>query len=170
MRPNPSVRRSAALYREFVQRWVHADYQPFPVKPEALDRLEARFETYLPLAYRACMEKVGPASAGLVLLSTIVEQRLDIPSVHEFLSPAEALETTKGWRDAGLEEDMVAFATEGSGDMYCFKVVPESEPVPGDATVWYFDHEERRSESLDLLFTEWLKLYAQIKHAKCSDA
>jgi len=161
---------SADIYREFVERWVHADFHPFPVKAESLDRLEARFETYLPLAYRECMEKVGPASAGHALLSTIIERDLEIPSVHDFLAPAEAIEVTEGWREAGLEDDMVAFATEDSGDLYCFKVVPESEPVPGDATVWYFDHEERSSESLELLFTEWLKLYAQINLANRSNA
>lgn len=72
------------------------------------------------------------------------------------------IETTWDWHRAGLPEDMVAFATDVGGNLYCFQVVPETEPVSDDATVWYFDHEEREVESLDLAFSKWLALYAGI--------
>jgi hypothetical protein len=57
---------------------------------------------------------------------------------------------------------VVAFATDAGGDLHCFQVVPETEPIPNDATVWYFDHEEREVESLDISFSKWLALYAEI--------
>jgi hypothetical protein len=96
------------------------------------------------------------------LLSAIVDQRLDIPSLGDFLGPKEMIETTWDWRQAGLPDSMVAFATDGSGDLYCFQVVPETEPVPDDAIVWYFDHEEKEVESLEMPFSKWLRLYAAI--------
>lgn len=151
--------------RSLVEKWVHPDYWPHPLHPDALDRVEARFETYLPREFRLCMEQVGPASPGLALLSAIVDQRLDIPSLGDFLGPREMVETTQAWRQAGLPESMVAFATDAGGDLYCFQVVPEAEPVPNDATVWYFDHEEREVESLDIPFSKWLALYAEIPQA-----
>jgi SMI1-KNR4 cell-wall len=148
--------------RKFVNAWVHPEYHPTPVSKEALDRVEARFETYLPLAYRECMSQIGPPSPGMSLLSTIVERRLDIPEVGEFFDAEGMIENTEGWREIGLPENMVAFASTGGGDFYCFEVVPETSQVPEDATVWYFDHEEREIESLELPFTQWLALYANI--------
>jgi hypothetical protein len=148
--------------RTIVEKWVHPDYWPHPADPEALDRVEARFETYLPRCFRQCLEQVGPPSPGLALLSAIVDQRLSVPSLGDFLEPDEMIETTWDWHRAGLPEDMVAFATDVGGNLYCFQVVPETEPVPDDATVWYFDHEEREVESLDLAFSKWLALYAGI--------
>jgi hypothetical protein len=150
------------IFRKFVEKWVHPDWPPVPVPPDALDAIEARFETYLPLSYRDFMERIGPAGTGASLLEAIAEQRLDIPGFQEFLAPAEVKETTRHWRRMGLPESMVAFATEGSGDLYCFEVVPEDQPVPVDATVWYFDHEEREVESLEIEFSKWVELYASI--------
>ncbi len=148
--------------KKFVSAWVHPDYGPIPVDPVALDRAEARLETYLPVSYRQCMSQVGPPSAAISLLSTIVDRRLDIPDIGDFFDADRMIEETEGWREAGLPENMIAFAATGSGDLYCFEVVPETAPVPIDATVWYFDHEEREVESLDLPFTKWLALYANI--------
>lgn len=102
------------------------------------------------------MTQVGPPSTALSLLSTIVDRRLDIPDIGDFFDPAGMIEATQDWRQAGLPENMVAFAATGSGDLYCFEVVPETSPVPSDATVWYFDHEEREVESLDMPFSKWL--------------
>ena len=149
-------------FDKFVEKWVHPDWRPVPVPREALDAIEARFETYLPLSYREFMVRIGPASAGAALLDAIVEQHIDIPAFQEFLPPAEVKEATRTWRRMGLPESMVAFASEGSGDLYCFEVVAESQPVPADAVVWYFDHEQREVESLEIQFTKWVALYAGI--------
>ena len=148
--------------QRFVAAWVHPEYGPIPVSPEALDRAEARLETYLPHSYRECMIQIGPPSTAISLLSTIVDRRLDIPDIGDFFDPARMVETTQGWRAAGLPENMVAFASTGGGDLYCFEVVQETAPVPSDATVWYFDHEEQEVESLDLPFSKWLARYADI--------
>lgn len=51
--------------RTIVEKWVHPDYWPHPADPEALDRVEARFETYLPRCFRQCLEQVGPPSPGV---------------------------------------------------------------------------------------------------------
>jgi hypothetical protein len=153
---------TVATLRKFTEAWVHPDFGPVPVSPEALDRAEARLETYLPRSFRECMIQVGPPSTALSLLSTIVDRRLDIPDIGDFLGPEELIATTESWRESGLPENMVAFATTGGGDLYCFEVVPEDAAVPDDAVVWYFDHEEQAVESLDLPFSKWLALYANI--------
>jgi len=154
--PNPA-------FRQFVEKWVHPDWRPVPVSTLELDLVEARLETYLPLSYREFMEQLGPASVGSDLLDEILRQSLDIPSFNEFFSPANVKSFTRSWRSMGLPEHMVAFASDGSGDLYCFEVVPESSPVPEDAIVWYFDHEELQIESLDIEFTNWIGLYAGIR-------
>ena len=148
--------------RKFTSSWVHPDFGPVPVPPEALDRAQARFETYFPRSYRDCMVEVGAPSAAHTLSTTIIDRNLGIPCIGDFLRPEDLVATTEQWREVGLPENMVAFATTGDGDLYCLEVVPEDVGVLEDATVWYFDHEEREVESLDLGFTRWLALYANI--------
>lgn len=152
-----------AAFHQFVEKWVHPDWRPVPVPSQELDLVEARFETYLPLSYRGFMEHIGPASVGSGLSEEIVRQNLAILGLHEFLSPEEIKSTTRAWRNAGLPEDMVAVASDDSGNLYCFEVVPESSSVPEEAVVWYFDHEEREIESLEIEFTKWVALYAGIR-------
>ena len=153
---------TVATLKKFVGAWVHPDYGPIPVSEEALDRAEARLETYFPRFYRQCMVEVGPPCTALSLLSTIVDRSLDLPSIGDFLTPEDIMSTTERWREAGLPENMIAFANSGGGDLYCFEVVPEDAMVPEDAVVWYFDHEEREVESLELNFSVWLALYSNI--------
>ena len=152
-------------FEAFARKWVPQDEYPLHARSDDLDLVEARFETYLPSAYREFMEQVGAFSTGCLLSDALLARGIELPMIQEFLSPGDVIHETECWRAAGLPGAFVAFASEGAGDYYCFSVVPENEPRPADASVWYFDHEERAMECLGVLFTEWLDAYAQIPRA-----
>lgn len=153
---------SETAFEIFLEKWVHPDYRPAPVRAEELDSVEVRFETLLPLAYRRFMDVVGPVSTGASLSMAIIAQKLGIPTVQEFLTPSAIVKTTEAYRAAGLPSAFLAFAVEGSGDLYCFEVAPDTGAVPEDVLVWYFDHEERELECLEVPFSRWVYAYSQV--------
>jgi hypothetical protein len=110
------------------------------------------------------MEQVGAASADLRLLSTIVDKELGILDVADFLAPKELVACTEGWRKAGLPSNMVAFATDSSGNLFCFKTKAGGR-CEKDAEVWFFNHEEGEVQSLGLPFSEWLSQFVAIDAA-----
>lgn len=112
------------------------------------------------------MEKCGPASANESLLSSIADQGLLLEDLSEFLSPNAMIESTVDWREMGLSETLVAFAVQGSGDLFCFETSDATQTAPEDAIVWYFDHEEGESSSLEMTFTDWIRQYAELKNSE----
>jgi len=150
------------VFSTFVEKWVHRDYPPQPVPAESLDRVEARLKTLLPKSYRLFMQSIGPASADLSLLSAIVDQRLNLDDLQEFFASEAVVEQTEIWRKIRLPETLLAFAAQGSGDLFCFEVVPQKSPAPEDAKVWYFNHEEGEASNLEVSFIPWLAQYAAI--------
>jgi hypothetical protein len=157
---------SDQAFRRFVELWVHPDYPPQRAVEDDLDSVEARFETYFPTTYRSFMLNHGALSTGDSLSRAMLARRSDIPVLQEIFAPREVIEATETWRSAGLDRNFVAFASEGGGDMYCFEVVPENAQRPADAVVWYFDHEERTVECLDVAFSNWLELYTKVRRAE----
>ena len=155
-------RMSDAAFSAFLEKWVHPDYRPAPARPEELDSVEVRLETLLPLAYRRFMEAVGPVSTGASLAVAVAAQRLGIPPVQEFLAPSTIVKTTEASRAMGLPSAFLAFAAEGSGDLYCFEIVPGAGAAPEDALVWYFDHEEGELECLEVPFSKWIFAYSRV--------
>jgi SMI1-KNR4 cell-wall len=149
-------------FNRLVRKWVHPDYLPIPVQRSALEKIEYRFYSQLPANYCECMEKIGPPSFTISLLSSIIDQRLNVRALHEFFTPAMVIETTAHARLGGLARDLIAFASEGSGDYFCFKTRDPMDDRRLDANVWYFDHEERTSRSLRTSFSDWVEIYAQI--------
>ncbi|RTK96499.1 MAG: SMI1/KNR4 family protein [Neisseriaceae bacterium] len=151
------------LFQNLIEKWCHVDDHLQPVTPSELDSLEERFRTLLPANYRECLETYGPVSVGLSLLSSIVEQNVQLEDLSQILSPEDIVQTTEGWRKAGLPLWFIAFASQGSGDLFCFKETTESAVRPMDALVYYFEHEEGGVDSMEITFTEWLKQYVELK-------
>ncbi len=154
------------VFQRFIDKWVHPDYRPHPVPTKEIEAVELRLATKFPQSFHRLLTEVGAPSAGLPLLDALVEQELGIPDLQEFFPPARIVQVTLQWRKIGLGENMVAFASTSTGNLYCFKVAPKKVPASEDAPVWYFDHDERAVESLHMKFLPWLAQYADIKSSK----
>lgn len=146
-------------YQLFVDRWTHADYRPQPCTPAALDLVETQLATALPGSLREFFESFGPISTTIDLLDHIVDRELDLQDVSEFLDPEALVSRTAAWRNLGLASDLIAFACDWQGNLFCFKSVPSRPP---DAEVWYFDHDFGTNEPLDVKFREWVGAFASL--------
>jgi cell wall assembly regulator SMI1 len=148
-------------YQRFIDTWTYPDYRPGPTLLAALDAVEQQLATVLPRSLRDFLAAYGPVSAP-GLLGAVVEQDLEIEDLSEFLGPDDMVELTQGWRGQGLAAHLVAFATDSSGNLFCFE---EASERADDAQVWFFDHDFQTNESLGLTFAQWLDRYADLTPA-----
>lgn len=137
----------------FISLWTHPESTPDPVGEDELDAVEARLRTRLPADYREAMIQSGLPRLTIDLLGTIVDRQLDVRDVNDFLPPAEIVTLTEAWRELGLPEELVAFATDCVGNLYCF---PTGETEGRSQPVFFFDHENREVEAVAPSFAAWI--------------
>jgi hypothetical protein len=137
----------------FIALWTHSDYAPDPVSEDELKNAEVRLQTRLPADYRNAVLQLGLPRPTIELLDAIVDRELDLRDVSEFLSPAEIVSVTEDWRDLGLPEELVAFATDCMGNLFCFP----TEANGGEVPVSFFDHDERTVDVIAPSFTRWIE-------------
>lgn len=137
----------------FISLWTHPDYAPDAVTEDELERVEGRLETRLPADYRSAVLHFGLPRPTIELLDAIVDRGIELTGVSDFLGPAEMVTVTEDWRDSGLPEELVAFATDCMGNLFCFP--PAAEAI-GEVPVFFFDHDERSVDVVAPSFTRWI--------------
>jgi hypothetical protein len=142
----------------FIAKWTHPESTPDEVDPERLESAEARLRIRLPADYREAVLTHGLPRPTIALLNAIVDGELELPDVRAFLSPDEMVESTEDWRELGLPADLVAFATDGSGNLFCFR----SQSTPEAPQVFYFDHDFGDVRMVAPSFTAWIEAYCRI--------
>lgn len=135
----------------FITLWTHPNYPPDIVSEENLEDAEKRLRTRFPAEYRADLLRFGLPRPTIGLLDAIVDRELDLKDVSDFLGPDEMVSVTQDWRDLGMPEELVAFATDSGGNLFCFPTETD-----GEAPVFYFDHDSRSAEVIASSFTRWI--------------
>jgi hypothetical protein len=151
------------LLERFVEKWGHRDYPPEWVSELELGRAEWRLRASLPDDYRSAVLQVGLPCPGIELFDTIEEGGLDLDCPNEFLSPADMVETSLGWRMHNLPRHLVAFAIEDDGSLFCFDgrgARPGEEQCAG---VFLFDVYGRIVEKIAPSFDAWLLPYCELE-------
>jgi len=143
----------------FIKLWTHPNYAPEPVVKEDLEGAERLLKTRLPTAYRNAILELGLPRPTIELLDAICDRDLDLYSLGDFLGPTEIAEVTGGWRDLGLPEELVAFATDGMGNLFCF---PTSLEATEDLPVFLWDHDSKEVESVASSFSGWIEDYCRL--------
>jgi SMI1 / KNR4 family (SUKH-1) len=149
----------------FIRKWTHPDYPPEPVEAGALAEVERHFGAALSDAYKREVLAHGLPRPRRALLTSIVDRELDIHDVENFYNPAEIIEFTRGWRSAGMAEDLIAFASDCMGNQHCFRLskgILQKEIVVRPE-IWFFDHDlvEVDLEASD--FDAWINRYCEIE-------
>jgi len=139
--------------RRFISIWTHSDYPPDAVTEIELEGVEGRLQTRLPGDYRSAILKFGLPRLTIKLLDAIVDRQLALKDVSDFLGPAEMVTVTEDWRELGLSEDLVAFATDCMGNLFCF---PTASDCTAEVPVFFFDHDERSVDVVAPSFTRWI--------------
>jgi hypothetical protein len=137
----------------FISLWTHPDYPPTSVTAAQLEDAERRLLTKLPLDYREAILDFGLPRTTIELLDAICDRQLDIANVGDFLTPQEIVEVTEAWRDLGLPEELVAFATDGVGNLFCF---PTDESESDQQPVFLWDHDSKDIDAVAPSFSAWI--------------
>jgi SMI1-KNR4 cell-wall len=143
----------------FIALWTHPDCAPDHVSEQELEDTERRFRTRLPADYRNAVLQFGLPRPTAELLDAIVDRELDLRDVSDFLSPSEIVSVTEDWRDLGLPEEFVAFATDCVGNLFCF---PTEAEAGGELPVFFFNHDNRTADVIALTFTQWIEEFCRV--------
>src|SRR5262245_57727427 len=105
---------------QFTERWTSTAYPSEPVAEADLRALEQSLTVRLPDDYRQAVLRVGLPRPTSALLEAIVGRELDMHSLGDFYAPAEIVEVTTDWQEIGMPDQLVAFASDGCGNQFCF--------------------------------------------------
>jgi hypothetical protein len=139
----------------FVTKWTHPDYPPERVESGALDAAQAAFGIRFPVDYVAQVLETGLPRPTIALLDAIVERDLNLDPVSDFFAPDQIESSTTGWREAGLPDYFVAFASDCSGNLFCFHATE-----PG---IWFFDHDFGTTQVIASTFSVWVDTQVAIE-------
>ena len=137
----------------FIALWTHPNYAADLVSEHELEVAERRLQTRLPADYRNAVLQFGLPRPSAKLLDAIVDNKLDLRDVSDFLNPIEIVTVTEDWRDLGLPEQFFAFATDCMGNLFCFCTAAEAG---GDLPVFFFNHDHRAVDMIAPSFSHWI--------------
>lgn len=146
-------------FSRFIALWTHPDSTPDPVSEDDLSEAEGRLRTRVPTDYRNAVLQFGLPRPTIELFDAIVDRKLDLRDLSDFLNPAEIVSVTEDWRDLGLPEELFAFATDCMGNLFCF---PTEAVSGGEVPVFFFDHDERTVEVIAPSFTRWIEEFCGV--------
>ncbi|WP_446653243.1 SMI1/KNR4 family protein [Blastomonas sp.] len=151
----------------FIAQWTHPDYPPGSTSEAELQQTEARLHTHLPSDYRSAVCQYGLPNPIGALLDVIVEQELDLKDVSEFLTPSDIVDVTVEWRNLGLSEELVAFATDCMGNLFCFPTAPD---IRDGLPVFWFDHDSTTVDIVASSFAAWIDEFCRISPDRANSA
>jgi hypothetical protein len=145
------------LQQHFIERFLRGE-TPQAVSSTAIEQVASTLNVLLPASYCDFLETHGPAYTPDIL-DLAVLRKSPLIAVQEFLAPTEVIESSVTIGVKGC----VAFASDCSGNLFCFKRLPKAEPRPDDAPVWLFDHETGKTSKVAPAFDTWLSNFTQLQ-------
>lgn len=153
----------ANIHQLFVSEF-HKGPPPVHVTTSDIQRVERELETVLPQSYINFMQTHGPVHSPS-LLSLIVRDKHEQWDVMDISDVVEVIEGTKGYWSAGMSDQLVGFASDSMGNLFCFRRVTSSTLRADDGEVWFFDHEFCNERKIAESFDEWLLSYLKLKRS-----
>ncbi len=148
---------------QFIERWTSPDYPPERISPSDLDAAERELGVRLPSDYRDAVMRTGLPRSTIALLDSIVDDNLSLRDVSEFLSPSEMVEITHASRGGGMPQDLIVFAMDCMGNMFCFDADRLRENTPDHAAIWFFDHDFCTVEQEAPDFATWIGRFCEVE-------
>lgn len=147
----------------FVQQWTSPNYPPERISASDLDAAERELGVRLPAAYRDAVLQAGLPRPTIALLDSIVAGDLSIRDVSEFLSPSEMVEITHASRGGGMPQDLIVFAMDCMGNMFCFDADRLRTNTSDHAAIWFFDHDFCTVDQDAPDFATWIDRFCDIE-------
>lgn len=149
----------AQVLLTFALQWSHPNYPATKVDPAKLLKSEKTLGVTLPEDYKSEILAAGLPKPTLALLSAIVDQEKDLYDLSELFGPDELVDMTVGWREVGLPENLIAFASDSSGNLFCFDATHLNRGPEQSAAVYFWDHEFKEVEYIAVSFSEFIASY-----------
>lgn len=150
------------IHEQFVSEF-HDGSSVTTVTASDLATVEQELGIVLPESYRSFILHHGPVrTPSLLHLVVVLEAKLW--AIDDFIKPTEIVSDSRLYWSGGMSKDLVGFAGDGMGNMFCFRRSPDSTLPPDDASIWFFDHEfcDDVTELSDS-FDSWLFSYLKLK-------
>lgn len=151
------------VFRDFVSKWVstyHGD--PVPAGAESLAQLENSFGIVLPQSYLDFMTTVGPVWVPDIL-DSVVQHESELQALQDIYTVEDAIEQTRAWHAAGMDENLFAFANDSMGNKFCFAMDQCGMPRCMDSPVYFFDHDYDTVDEVAPSFLDFLEGYLALK-------
>jgi len=143
----------------FLALWTHPNFSPAQVSSADFETVERELQSGLPSDYKDAMLEFGLPRPTIELLNAICDRELDLHPVSDFFDPEEIIDVTTDWRDLGLPEELVAFATDGMGNLFCFHSDPNES---GLRPVFLWDHDTKAAHTVALSFSSWIEGFCHL--------
>lgn len=147
----------------FTEIWTSGDYPPEPVAESDLRSVEQRLSVHLPDDYRQEVLQVGLPRPTIALMDAIVERELNLHSLSDFYSPEEIVEEATGWREIGMPEQLVAFASDGCGNKFCFDADRLNNGNAEGYGIWFYDHDFETVDQIAPSFNVWIAAFCHVE-------
>lgn len=148
-------------YGDFLDMWCRDHYKPRKTSTNAIKKIEAELKFVFPPRYREAMTSYGSSGVSIALLSAIVDLNLNLRDVSEITRPLKIQSEMKGWQNAGMPQHLVPFASDCSGNLFCFSRNDKPD-LAGEVPVHFFDHDFDEVELEADSFEDWIKGFLEI--------
>ncbi len=150
---------------DFALKWSHPEYPPTPMLLADLERAEGQLGGRLPVEYRDSVLSVGLPRPTGALLHSVCKAEADFADVADFLAADEMVSSTQTWRELGLPEDKIAFASDCMGNLFVF----DSAALSQSSEVWFFDHDTGETALVAPSFASWIQQHLDLKFVALDD-
>jgi hypothetical protein len=160
---SPSKGTFSMTLARFTEIWTSSHYPPEPVAEADFRLVEERLRVQLPEDNRQAVLHVGLPRPTIALSDAIVGRELDLHSLSDFYSPAEIIEETMSWREIGMPEQLIAFASDGCGNKFCFDVDRLNKASADAYAIWFFDHDFGTVDQIAASFSAWVDAFCRVE-------
>jgi hypothetical protein len=147
----------------FTEKWTSGGYPPEPVAEADLFNVEQRLSVRLPDDYRQAVLQVGLPRPTIALMDAIIERELDLRTLGDFYSPSEIIQETIVWRGIGMPEQLVAFASDGCGNKFCFDADRMNNGGAEGRAIWFYDHDFGTVDQIASSFDAWIQAFCNVE-------
>ena len=145
------------LHRHFIERFQREE-KTQAVSSTAIEQIASMLNVLLPASYRDFLETYGPVYTPDIL-DLIILRNVRLADIQQFQSIEDVIDSSQSIEAKGC----LAFATDCSGNLFCFKSLSNTLPSPDDAPVWLFDHETGKASKVASSFDTWLSNFTQLQ-------
>jgi hypothetical protein len=151
---------------QFIGKWTVGAYPPTKVEPADLGAAEARLDFVFPQDYRTAILAHGLPWMTIALLHSICETEAALFDVSEFFEPNVVVEQTQAWRAGGLPDNLIAFASDCSGNLFCFDARRARDGHTSKAPVWFWNHDDGDLSMVADSFSFWIEQFCGVDYVE----